>query len=72
MVFRNGQSTVGGPKRTKMDLSGQNGPEWFRWIQEGFKGGFLQKHLNPIRVSFRGDSVRILGGCPAVTLTFGL
>ena len=43
-----------------------------RWIQEGFKGGFLQKHQNPIRVPFPVDLVRILGVCPAVTLTFGL
>ena len=44
----------------------------FNWIQEGFKWGFLQKHLNPIRLPFLGDSVRILGVSPAVTLTFGL
>ena len=42
-----------------------------RLIQEGFKARFLQKHLNPIRGPFLGDSVRILGVCPAVTLTFG-
>ena len=42
------------------------------WIQEGFKGGILQKHLNPIRVPFLGDSARILGVCPTVTPTFGL
>ena len=44
------------------------------WIQEGFKGGFLQKHLNPIR-PFLGDSVRILGCISdfwSVTPTFGL
>ena len=46
---------------------------YLSWIQEGFKGCFLQKHLNPIRVPFLGDSVRILGGCPTVvTPTFGL
>ena len=47
----------------------------FRWIQEGFKGGFLQKHLNPIRGPFLGDSVRILGCISdfwSVTPTFGL
>ena len=43
---------------------------YLRWIQEGFKGGFLLKHLSPIRGTFLGDSVRILGVCPAVTLTF--
>ena len=46
-----------------------------RWIQEGFKGGFLQKHLDPIRGPFLGDSVRILGFISdfwAVTPTFGL
>ena len=37
-----------------------------RWIQEGLRGGFLQKRLNPSWVPFLGDSV------PAVTLTFGL
>ena len=42
-----------------------------RWIQEGFKGGFLQKHLNPIRGPFLSDSVQILGVCPAVSPTFG-
>ena len=45
---------------------------YLTWIKEGFKGGFLQKRLNPIRVPFLGDSVRILGVCPASTLTFGL
>ena len=40
------------------------------WIQEGFKGAFLQRHLNPIRGPFPGDSVRILGVCPAVSPTF--
>ena len=46
-----------------------------RWIQEGFKGGFLQKHLNPIRGPFLGDSVQILGCISvfwSVTPTFGL
>ena len=45
---------------------------YVRWIQEGFKEGFLQKHLNPMRVPFLGDAVRILWVCTAVTLTFGL
>ena len=27
-LFRSGQSTVGGPKWTKMAFSGQNGPSW--------------------------------------------
>ena len=40
-----------------------------RWIR--FKGGFLWKHLNPIRGPFLGDSVRILGVCPAVSPTSG-
>ena len=44
---------------------------WVRWIQKGFKGGFLQKRLNPIWGPFLGDSVRILGVCPAVSPTFG-
>ena len=46
-----------------------------RWIQEGFKGGFLQKHLKPIRGPFLGDSVQILGCISdfwSVTPTFGL
>ena len=45
------------------------------WIQEGFKGGLLLKHLNPIRGPFLGDSVRILGCISefwSVTPTFGL
>ena len=32
---------------------------------------FLQKHLNPIRGIFCGRFGRILGVCPAVSLTFG-
>ena len=51
------------------------GGVFVRWIQEGFKGGFLQKHLNPIRGPFQGDSVRILDCISdfwSVTPTFGL
>ena len=47
-------------KKKEHDLGGFN--------QAGFKGAFLQKHLNPIRGPFLGDSVQILGVCPAVTL----
>ena len=43
---------------------GTAGRVQLRWIREGFKGGFLS-----IRVPFWGDSVRILGVSPAVTLT---
>ena len=39
-----------------------------RWIQEGFKGGGSVEAPEP---DSGGDSVRILGVCPAVTLTFG-
>ena len=42
----------------------------------GFKkalgGVFCRSTRNPIRVPFLGDSVRILGVCPAATPTFGL
>ena len=41
-----------------------------RWIQEGFKGGFLWKHLDPIWVAFLRDSVRILGVCPSCSSEF--
>ena len=40
------------------------------WIQEGFKGGFSVE-APTIRGAFLADSVRILGFCPAVTLTCG-
>ena len=41
-------------------------------FKKALRRGFLQKHLNPIRGPFLGDSVRILGVCPAVSPTFGL
>ena len=40
-------------------------------IQEGFKGGFCRSTPTPIQAPFLGDSVRILGVCPAVSPTFG-
>ena len=43
-----------------------------RWIQEGFKGCFPWRRLNPLQLSFLGDSVQILGVSPVATLTFGL
>ena len=64
LLSRSPVISVKSPEITRLKL---------RWIQEGFKGGgFLQKHLNPIRAVSLGDSVRILGVSPTVTPTFGL
>ena len=43
-----------------------------RWIQEGFKAGFLQKHPNPVRIPFFGRFGSDSGVLQAVTVISGL